>query len=103
MKRKLTNSRGESIAESLVSILIVAVASLLFAGMVTAASSVIEKSTNWMNKYYEAISSINQQQPLEGRVDSMSVKISINGEETNESVTAYINDDLGVTIVNYTK
>ncbi len=103
MKRKLMNSRGESIAESLVSILVVAIASILFAGMVMASSRVIEKSTKWMNEYYEAVSFINQQQKLEGRVDSISVKISIDGNETNEIVTAFINDDMGVTIVSYNK
>ena len=97
------SSRGESIAESLVSILVVAIASILFAGMVMASSRVIEKSTKWMNEYYEAVSFINQQQKLEGRVDSISVKISIDGNETNEIVTAFINDDMGVTIVSYNK
>lgn len=103
MIRKLMNSRGETIAESLVSILVVAIASVLFAGMVMASSRVIEKSTRWMNEYYEAVSFINQQQKLDGRVDKIGVKISIDGNETNERVTAYINDDLGVTIVSYIK
>ena len=103
MIRKLMNSRGETIAESLVSILVVAIASVLFAGMVMASSRVIEKSTRWMNEYYEAVSSINQQQALDGRVVKQNINISIAGKETNETVTAYINDDLGVTIVSYIK
>ena len=103
MIRKLMNSRGETIAESLVSILVVAIASVLFAGMVMASSRVIDKSTRWMNEYYEAVSSINQQKPLTDRVVEKNIKISIAGKETNETVKAYINDDLGVTIVSYIK
>lgn len=110
MRQKLRNDRGESIAESLVSILVVALASILFAGMVTASSRVIERSSKWMADYYAAVSSINNQIDNEYvdvddtvNVKIVNVAVSVSGNETNEAVTAFINDDLGVPIVNYIK
>lgn len=110
MRRKLMNAHGESIAESLVSILIVAVASILFAGMVTASQKVIEQSTNWMTDYYAAVSAINNQKELPEGGDAKkrvrkqeNVQISIAGNTKNEEVTAFINEDLGAYIVSYIK
>lgn len=102
------NSRGESIAESLVSILIVALASILFAGMVTASQRVIGKSTEWMTDYYAAVSAINNQTELGSGADQRvkkqeHVKISVGDVEKAEKVTAFINNDLGAYIVSYIK
>ena len=106
MKRKLMYSRGESIAESLVSILIVALASILFAGMVTASRNIIDTSRDWMKNYYEAVSAINNHVPVEGSVDEergkkINFTISTSGNPTQETVTAYISHKLGTDIVSY--
>ena len=52
--RKLKNSRGESIAEVLVSLLIAAVALVMLASMITSATSMIDKARKSANVYYEA-------------------------------------------------
>jgi len=108
MIQKIKDSKGESIAESLVSILIVALASILFAGMVTASSRIIDGSTEWMTRYYAAVSAINKHEQLEGSVEEqkdvpINFTIDIAEKQTQETVTAFINDKLGADIVSYIK
>lgn len=102
LKRMLTGHKGESIAESLVSILIVALASIIFAGMVTASKSVIDKSSNRMKEYYKAVSTINEK-PTEsvGDVTKGSVDVNIGGLTTKQGITAYSYTVGGVDIISY--
>ena len=102
LKRKLSGRRGESIAESLVSILIVAIASILFAGMVSASRSIIDKSSDWMQKYYKAVSAINAQNDNTGtNVSKGKAEVSVGGVEQRENVTTYSYTVGGVEIISY--
>ena len=50
--KKLRGNAGESIAETLVALLISALALVMLAGAVSAASNIISKSNEKMNEYY---------------------------------------------------
>ena len=54
MKKKLKSQTGESIGETLVSLLIAALALVMLAGAVSASSGVIMKGRNKLNAYYTA-------------------------------------------------
>ena len=102
LKRKLRNRKGESIAESLVSILIVALASILFAGMVTASRNIIDKSSKWMQDYYSAVSAINAKtKDDDAHVSEGHVDVDIGGLVTKEGLTAYSYTVGGVDIISY--
>ena len=95
---------GESIAESLVSILVVALASIMFAGMVTASRSIIEKSSNWMQNYYNAVSVINRAELSEATgsgVNKGNANIQVGGAKTTKLVTTFTYEVGGVKIVSY--
>lgn len=100
IRTKLNSRAGESIAESLVSILVVALASIMFAGMVTASRSIIEKSSEWMQNYYKAVSAINKQK-TEADVNRGTAEIRVGGTSTDEPVTTYTYEVGGVKIVSY--
>jgi len=102
LKRKLSGRRGESIAESLVSILIVAIASILFAGMVTASRNIIDKSSDWMQKYYKAVSAINAKiEDTDAGVTPGRAEVSVGGVGQSENVTTYSYTVGGVEIISY--
>lgn len=102
LKRKINNCTGESIAESLVSILIVAVASIMFAGMVTASRSIIDTSSKWMQNYYIAVSAINEQREnTDPEVKKGSVDIDIAGDKSFEDVMTYSYEVAGIEIISY--
>ncbi len=50
--KKLCGSTGESLAETLIAVLIIAVALTMLASMITATSSLIKKSEDTMDRYY---------------------------------------------------
>ncbi len=56
LMNKLKSSNGDSIAEVLVAILITALATIVFATMVSSSVQMIEKSSETMNDYYASIS-----------------------------------------------
>lgn len=102
LKRKLNSCTGESIAESLVSILVVAVASIMFAGMVTASRNIIDTSSNWMKSYYQAVSAINAQDgSTDPEVKGGTVSVDISGVITYNNITTYSYKVAGVEIVSY--
>lgn len=51
-KNKLRSAAGETLAETLVAVLIIAVALTMLAGMITATNSMIQRSKRTMNQYY---------------------------------------------------
>ena len=54
IKKKLKSNTGESIAETLVAVLIAAFALLMLAGTINTASSLITKSQDTLDEYYRA-------------------------------------------------
>lgn len=52
LKNKLKSKKGETITETLVSVLIAAAAMILFASMITSSQRILKKSERIMNAYY---------------------------------------------------
>lgn len=52
LKKKLSSQAGESIAETLVALLIAALALIMLAGAITTASGVVVRSRNVLSQYY---------------------------------------------------
>ena len=53
IKNKLRSRAGESISETLIALLISALAIVMLAGAITAASSIVKKSRETLNSYYQ--------------------------------------------------
>ncbi len=60
---KLKSNSGESIAETLVAVLISALALLMLAGTINTASNLITKSQNTLKDYYQLNSKVEQRLP----------------------------------------
>lgn len=52
LRNKLKSKKGETITETLVSVLIAAAAMILFASMITSSQRILQKSESIMNDYY---------------------------------------------------
>lgn len=101
---KLKSRSGESIAETLVAVLIAAFGLLMLAGTINSASNLITNSKKKLSEYYEANNT------LASGTSGTAVSVSIN--ETTGAKTAWItsnvkvfeNDELGsMTVVAYRK
>ena len=53
LKNKLKSKKGETITETLVSVLIAAAAMILFASMITSSQRILQKNESIMNEYYD--------------------------------------------------
>ena len=53
LTNKLKSKKGETITETLVSVLIAAAAMILFASMITSSQRILQKSESIMNAYYD--------------------------------------------------
>ncbi len=89
--RKLKNSAGESIAETLVALLISALALVMLAGAISATARMINVSDKQMGKYYKADASLVQQ-PTSGKKLNITIKGSGTIEEYHNDVNYNVND-----------
>lgn len=82
--RKLRSRAGESIAETLVSVLIAAVALVMLAGMISTTLRLVEDSSKKIEAYYTANDALTKLSVLENPdVTTYSGTISINIEENS--------------------
>ena len=89
MLKKLKSTSGESIAETLVSVLIAAFALLMLAGTVNTASGLITKGQKKMSEYYNANNNLATQDTTNG-TSLTSITISGNGINSSISVEGKI-------------
>ncbi len=80
--RKLKNNSGESLAETLISLLIAAVALVMLAATIAASAGIISKGRNKLNDYYS-----------ENEKSAGIVKMTDSGEETGATETVVISAD----------
>lgn len=78
IRKKLQSRIGESLAETLVAVLVIALALTMLAGMITATANMVTRSKETMNTYYEANTK------LETLEDSEPMTIEITGSLTIE-------------------
>lgn len=79
VKNKLKSKKGETITETLVSVLIAAAAMILFASMITSSQRILQKSENIMNAYYDGETKMEEVMAAGGTADE--IKFG-NGEVT---------------------
>ena len=88
MLKKLKSTSGESIAETLVSVLIAAFALLMLAGTVNTASGLITKGQKKMSEYYNANNILATQDEDANGTPLNSITIStISGDGINFSIS----------------
>ena len=118
LKKKLSSRAGESIAETLVALLISALALVMLAGAMTAAYRVITKSRNKLDSYYAGnedlvnlVKNDTDTESLEGGSETVSEKVVISTSDDSGSsiiqtlwITCYRNEVFGKTpVISYKK
>ena len=96
--KKLKSRAGESIAETLVALLISALALLMLAGAVSSAARVVTGSSNKLKEYYAA----DRNLATRSGADTNKVDITIAAEKVTQTfrdVNYYENETLGSTNV----
>lgn len=89
IKEKLSSQKGESLSETLIGVLISAIALLLLASMITAGTRIVRKSMTNMNNFYTDVSGIESEDADFVVSGTNKLKITMNNVEktpvTNES------------------
>ncbi len=96
LKKKLRSRAGESLAETLVALLIAAVALVMLAGAVTTATGVITKSQNKLDAYYGAAESMTNRTSGTSLTDGITIT---DGTSKNVTITYYSNSEFTATQV----
>ena len=73
---KLSSSSGESIAETMVALLIAALAILMLAGAMMTASNIVTRSRNKLNEYYDKTEDVIKDVTNPGKTANGTVTIS---------------------------
>ena len=92
MIRKIRGSGGESISETLVALLIAALALVMLASMISSASSMVTKSKALFAEYYDTS---NDLASGSGSGSNLNVTISDGTLTVSREVTVYQNTELG--------
>ena len=93
--KKLRSNKGESIAETLISLLIACVALIMLAGMITAATKLVSKSKTSMQDYYTENNSVATGSTTSGTGSSTTITISTSPSSQltiTQDVTYYQNN-----------
>ena len=97
IRRKLRSRVGESIAETLVALLIAALALTMLAGAVSASSNIVTKSRTTLNNYYNAMDSTVVKMADGGKTGKQIELVEsesgwINGPIESGSIVYYVNE-----------
>lgn len=77
LKNKLKSKNGETITETLVSVLIAAAAMILFASMITSSQRILQKSESIMNAYYAGETKMEEAIATGGTTGGTDIKVII--------------------------
>ncbi len=91
VRKKLHNYTGESIAETLVAVLIIALALTILAGMITTTTRLVKTSEDKLNSYYEANLPLETRSSNDG---SFGVTISVKDLQVASENVAYKKNDV---------
>ena len=106
IKRKLSDVSGESLSETLIALLISALALVMLAGAISAAGNLITKSKDKMAEYYNKDAALALQNPGEGTNLSLTLTDNSNTVNSKEfDVNSYSNGTFGAnnTVISYVK
>ena len=100
---KLCNQSGESIGETLVALLISALALVMLAGAIGSAAKVITRSNEKMTKYYQTDNKIAERATAKSGPINITMTEKTDSTLTQTTVTGtykyYMNDEFGNTLV----
>lgn len=88
LKNKLKSKKGETITETLVSVLIAAAAMILFASMITSSQRILKKSESIMNDYYAGEAEMEAAMAVSGTTGKSTsgvAKATVGTEEAGEA------------------
>lgn len=77
LKNKLKSEKGETITETLVSVLIAAAAMILFASMITSSQRILQKSERIMDDYYAGEAEMEEAMATGGTTSGTDNKVTI--------------------------
>ena len=94
--RKLRSKSGETLAEVLVAILVVAVSASLFLGMVAVSARINRQAVKADARFYKAMSLLECFEAEEGAVEQRSGSLRVEGSGVAEElpVTVFYGDDM---------
>lgn len=103
VSKKLKGQSGETLTETLVALLIAALALVMLAGMISSTTRIVTQSKTTMNSYYDG-NNVVAEQGTSGDTASVTIEL-VNGgtgESKQYSVSVYRNNTLGNTpVVSY--
>lgn len=104
VRNKVSNNAGESLSETLVALLISALALAMLAGAITAASHMVTESRDKLGSYYSAKESVEKRETPDG--GSQNAQITSGGSAVQNNIpiktyTIQASDAFGKTIVAY--
>ena len=103
IRAKLCNQSGESIGETLVALLISALALVMLAGAIGSAANVITRSNEKMTKYYQTDNEIAKHATAKSGPINITMTEKTDRTLTQTTVTGtykyYMNDEFGNTLV----
>lgn len=89
---KLRSRKGETLTETLVAILLVGLASVVLASMISAASRMGAQALEWDTALYEAVTAV-ETQPDEAKTEAAKkVQVTIGSEPAEDFTVAYYSD-----------
>ena len=97
---KLRNRAGESLSETLVALLISALALVMLAGAVTASTRIVNRSRDAMDDYYDANNSMALMQSATGTT-TITLKVSGTSTAVDSATAYYYQNSLQNSIVAY--
>lgn len=86
IKERLCSQKGESIGETLVSLLIAALALVMLAGAMTSASNIIISSRNKLESYYDANESLAKRESGTPMVNTLKLE-DTSGAVSSQTIT----------------
>ena len=96
IRKKLKSRSGESIGETLVALLISALALVMLAAAISAASGIVIRSRTKLDDYYKANETIVIQMTAGGTSGSITIKDESGSiADQSKDVTYYKNDEFG--------
>lgn len=88
LKNKLKSKKGETITETLVSVLIAAAAMILFASMITSSQRILKKSESIMNAYYDGEEKMEAKMASSGTAGGSTTGVAAGTEGAREAKTS---------------
>lgn len=88
LKNKLKSKKGETITETLVSVLIAAAAMILFASMITSSQRILKKSESIMNAYYDGEEKMEAKMASSGTAGGSTTGVAAGTEGAGEAKTS---------------